>query len=220
MRPIRFDTDCRECHTLGFDERLPDSQLPHGDSESIYPALFAEYAKLLLLQGGAEGVRQPENGRVLPGGGDGPVRSPPLSADVTLVQSNARRAEEEVFTRTGCFLCHEYREKSSSAQSAGHTRYVITKPEIPSVWLTKARFKHGGHEEISCESCHQRVRDSSETRDLLLPSIAVCRECHMQDARPGFVESQCGQCHAYHTAREVPREKKQNLTEFLHDLTR
>jgi len=217
MMPIRFDAHCRECHSLGFDERLPDSQLPHGDGEVVYPTLFAEYAKLLLLEGGA---RKSDGLRILPGGGDSPDSAQPLSPDAKLVQSNARRTEEEVFTRTGCFLCHDYREKPLSEQGVGKTRYTITKPEIPSVWMTKARFDHGAHEETSCESCHEKTRKSSETRDLLLPSIAVCRQCHMQDAGPGFVESQCGQCHAYHTALEVPREKKQNLTEFLHALTR
>jgi predicted CXXCH cytochrome family protein len=137
-----------------------------------------------------------------------------------LVQSSARRAEEEVFTRTGCFLCHTYREKPLSDQRVDETRYTITAPNIPAVWMTKARFDHGAHEELSCESCHEKTRTSTETKDLLLPSIAVCRECHMEGAKAGFVESDCTQCHAYHAALEVPREKKQSLTDFLHTLTR
>jgi hypothetical protein len=186
----------------------------------VYPILFAEYAKLLLLEGGKETAAPIESSRTLPGGGDSLAASRTVVPDAKLVQSNARRAEEEVFTRTGCFLCHDYREKPLSEQRVDETRYAIADPNIPSVWLTKARFHHGSHEGISCESCHEKTRTSSETKDLLLPSIAVCRDCHIDGAKPGFVESDCAQCHAYHSALEVPREKKQNLTDFLHTLTR
>ena len=220
MLPVAFDRNCRSCHTLGFDERLPDSQLPHGDDSAVYPTLFAEYAKLLLLEGGKGTAASMEGSRMLPGAGDSPAAPRTVSPDATLVQSSARRAEEEVFTRTGCFLCHDYREKPLSEQRVDETRYTITDPNIPAVWMPKARFHHGAHEGISCESCHDKTRTSSETKDLLLPSIAVCRDCHIDGERPGFVKSDCAQCHAYHYALEVPREKKQNLTDFLHTLTR
>ena len=220
MLPIRFDSDCRECHSLGFDERLPDSQLPHGDGDVVYPTLFAEYATLLLLKGQQGAPQQPTDSRILPGAGDSSAETRSLSSDAKLVQASARRAEEEVFTRTGCFLCHDYREKPLAEQRLEETRYTIVGPQIRALWMTGARFDHGAHEELSCESCHQKSRESEETRDVLLPSIAVCRQCHMEGATPGFVESDCTQCHGYHSALEVPRQKKQNLTDFLHDLTR
>jgi hypothetical protein len=220
MLPISFDKHCRDCHGLGFDERLPDSQVPHGDVDVVYPTLFAEYAKLLLLEGGKGAPPKVDVTRSLPEGSELPLPTEPLSPDAQLVQVNARIAEEELFTRTGCFLCHDYKEKPSAEQRFDQTRYTISKPHIPDVWMTKARFDHGAHEEVSCESCHEKTRKSTDTKELLLPSIKVCRECHMQGAKPGFVESDCTQCHVYHAALEVPREKKQNLTEFLNSLTR
>ncbi|MEY4669294.1 MAG: hypothetical protein RL518_1993 [Pseudomonadota bacterium] len=220
MLPIRFDTHCRECHSLGFDERLADSEVPHGDVDLVYPTLFAEYAKLLLLDGERGLGRPSEAVRALPGTGESPDESRHLTPDAKLAQANARRAEEELFTRTACFLCHDYREKPLSEQRSDGSRYTITPPRIPEVWMTKARFDHGAHEEVSCESCHEKTRRSTDTRDLLLPSIQVCRECHLQDAKPGFVKSECAQCHPYHAALEVSREKKQNLNEFLHTLMR
>lgn len=220
MMPISFDRHCRDCHGLGFDERLPDREVPHGEVELVYPTLFAEYAKLLLLNGG-KGTNQPDvPTREIPEGSELPSPLEPISPDAQRVQENARQAEEELFTRTGCFLCHDYSEKPREDQRFDETRYSITKPNIPDVWMTKARFNHGAHEEVSCESCHEKTRRSTETKDLLLPPIKVCRDCHMQDAKPGFVESDCTQCHLYHSALEVPAEKKQNLTDFLHSLTR
>jgi hypothetical protein len=220
MLPIRFDTHCRECHSLGFEERLPDSQVPHGDGEVVYSTLVAEYAKLLLLEGEKGVTRKPDVMRALPAGSGLPEGDRHVSPDAKLVEATARRAEEELFTRTGCFLCHDYKEKPLSEQRPERSRYTITTPKIPAVWMPKARFDHGAHEGLSCESCHDKTRKSTETRDLLLPSVQVCRECHMQDARAGFVESDCAQCHPYHGALEVSSEKKQNLTEFLRTLTR
>jgi hypothetical protein len=199
---------------------LPDSQVPHGDAELVYPTLFAEYAKLLLLDGGKGTNKPAAPTRDMPEGTELPVSPEPLSPDAQRVQADARQAEEELFTRTGCYLCHDYSEKPREEQKFDETRYTITKPNIPQVWMTKARFDHGAHEEVSCESCHEKTRKSTDTKELLLPSIKVCRECHVQGDQPGFVKSDCGQCHVYHAALEVPREKKQNLSEFLHSLTR
>ena len=220
MIPISFDTHCRDCHALGFDERLPDSQVPHGDADLVYPTLFAEYARLLLLDGGKGTATAPQRTRTMPEGTELPPSGPPLTLDAQLVEAEARRAEKELFTRTGCFLCHAYAEKPLSEQAVDQSHYTVTKPTIPTVWMTKARFDHGAHEEVSCESCHEKTRKSTETRDVLLPHIKVCRECHMQDASPGFVESPCAMCHAYHVSLEVPRDKKQNISEFLHSMTR
>ena len=35
LKPIQFDKHCRNCHSLGFDERLPGAEVPHGDAEAI-----------------------------------------------------------------------------------------------------------------------------------------------------------------------------------------
>jgi hypothetical protein len=219
MLPISFDKHCRDCHSLGFDERLPDSELPHGSAEKIYPTLFAEYAKLLLLEGKLESGRSNDKLRAIPGGSELTPGSP-RSPDVLLVESEARKAEKEVFTRTGCYLCHNYQEKPVAEQSVEDTRYTITKPHIPNVWMTKASFGHGSHEDVSCESCHEKTRTSTETSDVLLPGIKVCRECHVDGTKAGFVRSDCVQCHVYHKSLEVPHDKKQDLNQFLHRMTR
>lgn len=219
MMPISFDRHCRDCHSLGFDERLPDSELPHGNAEKIYPTLFAEYAKLLLLEGKLESGRSGDKLRAIPGGSELAAGSP-RSPDVLLVESDARKAEKEVFTRTGCYLCHNYQEKPESEQTIEDTRYTITKPHIPNVWMTKASFGHGAHEDVSCDSCHEKTRKSTETTDVLLPGIKVCRECHVDGKKAGFVRSDCVLCHVYHKSLEVPHDKKQDLNQFLNRMTR
>ena len=51
MQPISFEAHCQECHSLQFDVRNPDFQLPHGDAQLVrtflrtLPAQYAELAR-------------------------------------------------------------------------------------------------------------------------------------------------------------------------------
>jgi hypothetical protein len=65
---------------------------------------------------------------------------------------------------------------------------------IPQRWLPHSHFDHGAHRSLACTECHTATR-STETKDVLLPSITTCRECHrgLAGARSGCVE-----CHLYH----------------------
>jgi hypothetical protein len=214
MLPVKFEKHCRECHSLGFDERLPDKEVPHGNAEEVYSALLAEYARFL-LNGRGEGDSR-EKVRTLPS--DTLSReSPPVAADLGRVESEARKAEKEIFTRTGCFLCHEYKTREDSGAGA---RYEIVKPQIPDVWMTRASFDHSAHEAVTCDSCHEKARKSEKTTDILVPASKVCRQCHIDAEKPGFVSSDCGGCHPYHRSLEIPREKKQGISEFLHHMIR
>jgi predicted CXXCH cytochrome family protein len=218
FEPISFERDCRDCHSLGFDERIPDAQVPHGDAEGVYPALFTEYTKLLLLTGAdATGVSGRESARVLPGQ-ESQLKTEP--ADVSVVARSAREAEREMFTKTGCFLCHSYAEKPEQDRTDTNSHYTISEAKIPNVWLPGARFSHGAHEEFSCESCHEKARNSRKTSDLLLPHKQLCQQCHSQEHKAGYVSSGCAECHSYHDPLGIPREKKQSIADYLHSLTR
>jgi pSer/pThr/pTyr-binding forkhead associated (FHA) protein len=220
FEPITFDKDCRDCHALGFDERLPDVQVPHGDAEAVYPALFTEYTKLHLLQGAkGSGSSGEEPARMLPGE-QGNVQRKHEPVDVGIVARDARDAEKQLFTKTGCFLCHSFSERSAQERTDSNSHYTITKPEIPNVWLPGARFSHGAHEEFSCESCHEKTRMSQKTTDLLLPAKKLCQQCHSDENKEGYVSSGCAECHSYHDALGIPSKKKQSIADYLHSLTR
>lgn len=218
LQPISFEKHCTECHSLGFDDRLPNSQVPHGDEEAVYSALLTEYTKLGAL--GAvqrDAVSAGDVSRLFPSDEVKPKEQP---LHISGIEQSAREAERQLFTRTGCFLCHEFEEKSPGEQTPTNARYRIIKPKIPTVWLTGARFSHGAHEEFSCESCHEKARKSSKTSDILLPGVHLCQQCHVQDAAPGYVESGCVTCHSYHDAIGFPGEKKQTIADYLNSLTR
>ena len=65
-------------------------------------------------------------------------------------------------------------------------------------YFLNARFDHEAHEQEDCTSCH--AADTSDTAtDLLLPTLATCRECHMgAEAQQAEVPSTCAMCHSYH----------------------
>ncbi len=218
LKPIRYEQHCADCHTLGFDERLPNAQVPHGDAEGVYAALFTEYTKLFLLKTGPLTVQLPKERRMPKGTGGAQVASP--AVDTSAVVASAREAERQLFTKTACFECHNVTQKPVSEQSDSNAHYRVIPPHIPNVWYSSARFSHGAHEPFSCESCHEGTRKSTKTSDLLLPEISNCRGCHVQHDKPGFVTSDCVLCHSYHASESVPRGDKKNIADYLSRLTR
>jgi hypothetical protein len=212
MKPVTFDNHCRDCHALEFEEQLPGVEVPHGDSEQVYPALFTEYTKLFLI--GTKAMQDPKPARLMPGGsGLSAKKTPPIN--VQLVQQKAREAETELFTKTGCYLCHNYNEKPGEEQTATNSHFVVTKPNVPAVWFPAARFGHGAHEELSCESCHEKTRTSSKTEDVLMPGVALCQECHVQSPKAGYVTSSCIECHSFHDSLSMPESSKHDAQTYL-----
>ena len=220
LEPISFDKDCRDCHSLAFDERLPNVEVPHGDAEQVYPALFAEYTKVVLLH---DDESMPNAARDMKRDMvdvDNNPQEIPGPATVETVVKNARDAEKQLFTKTGCFLCHSYSEKPEQDKTPMNSHYQILDPAIPSVWFKAARFSHGAHEEFTCESCHSKTRESSKTSDLLLPNKQLCQECHSSASHKGYVRSDCVECHSYHDALGMPVGNKQDIKDYLHHLIR
>jgi len=102
--------------------------------------------------------------------------------------SEANRQE----SRTVDLAVEALRAAFKDDRGAGLPEVAMT--AIPPRWLPHSRFDHGTHRSLACTECHQATK-STETKDVLLPSIATCRECHrdVAGARSGCVE-----CHLYH----------------------
>ena len=49
-----------------------------------------------------------------------------------------------------------------------------------------------------CVACHEQTPRSMKTEDVLLPSIGVCRQCHME---PGGAQANCKSCHDFHVPK-------------------
>lgn len=65
--------------------------------------------------------------------------------------------------------------------------------------LPNSTFNHYAHQAVACDSCHNKVRTSKETSDVLIPGIETCRQCHNADpTKVGAAEDNCFLCHQYH----------------------
>ena len=174
--PIRFATDCQRCHRLTFDAAFPDAEVPHGgDPSLVYGFVLATYSGNRDIAGKApEEVR-----RIL-------TERPPEAND-----ERAVLAAEQV-VKVKCSVCHEVRRAGG--------RLAVTPPVIPTRWMD-AKFSHGPHRELACETCHAGARQSFRTADVLLPMRSACTDCHGERRTAGLsvrASSSCVLCHGYH----------------------
>jgi predicted CXXCH cytochrome family protein len=86
-----------------------------------------------------------------------------------------------------CEYCHTVKREGGGPAE-------VVPPTIPARWLPHSRFDHGAHRPVACTECHAAAA-STETKDVLMPKVETCRECHQPKvgARSGCVE-----CHRYH----------------------
>lgn len=70
----------------------------------------------------------------------------------------------------------------------------------PRRWYVHSDFDHRAHQSASCLECHGQAKTSTETRDVLLPSLESCVRCHAPKASDGTggAETSCLACHRYH----------------------
>jgi predicted CXXCH cytochrome family protein len=86
-----------------------------------------------------------------------------------------------------CEYCHTVKREGGGPAE-------VVPPAIPARWLPHSRFDHGAHRPVACTECHAAAA-STETKDVLMPKVETCRDCHQprEGARSGCVE-----CHRYH----------------------
>jgi hypothetical protein len=120
-----------------------------------------------------------------PGGGGGGG-----GASSAWVSQQLGGADKKLFgtKEDGCEKCHVF------DRAAGAPVPEVIPPKIPVRWLPHSKFDHAPHRPLACGECH-KASASSETKDVLLPGISSCRECHQPR---GGARSGCVECHRYH----------------------
>ena len=134
---------------------------------------------------------EPERPRRLRGSGDEPATTPAAPApSASALQWTVEQLPgvEKVMFRQKCGFCHVLSQ-------AGVALPEIAPTAIPARWLPHSVFDHGVHRSLTCTECHGKAAKSTETTDVLLPSVSVCRECHRAK---GGARAACVECHLYH----------------------
>ncbi len=182
MQPIQYETNCRACHPLTFDDRVKrDGKLvavAHGQPlsdtkqfiEIAYITAMRQDEKAFSGWNRPAGLRRQED-----------------------AQSLATKATNYLRGNAGCGECHTI------------TGDAIVPVNIPDVWFKHAKFSHAAHSTMKCADCHGKAPDSTVNTDVLLPDAKSCKSCHgATRPEPGkqAVRSECTTCHTYHHGPE------------------
>ena len=197
---ITYKANCRPCHSLQFDARIPELTLPHGSEAAVHaflrslPTQYADHGTR---------VKKLANKRDVDKFVADQMRA--LNAEF----SSGENLEIQIFFNAnkrgpiggdgqsgdpiraqfaGCAYCHE-------VIPTGDPFPRITKPVIPDRWMTRGNFNHAKHANVGCAKCHL-VEHSRETAEILLPAKRTCVDCHSPQ---GGVKDSCATCHSYHT---------------------
>lgn len=203
MQRVSFAANCQECHSLQFDVKNPDFQLPHGDAQLVRTflrTLPAQYGELARRKRG-----QTNDARI------GEFAAQQIRQLLTQFPS-AEELERTVFftkdpykasqqsdpaTRakyTGCAFCHEAKQ----AAGVSYPTAEITRPATIDRWMPHAQFNHAKHQTVSaCIECHTAAASSRLTSDMLMPTKESCARCHSATGQ-AMKASECTTCHTYH----------------------
>ena len=187
MPPPEFARHCAACHTLQFDKRFGNEQVPHDKPEVVHAFLLTKFSEYIQAHPAAVHEVDPPN-RQIPER----VRIPRVAHNAAeWVQFRVDDAEWLLYAKT-CKQCHELKPTSSPLPE-------VAKSNITARWLSHAEFDHHAHRMMTCTACHTRAPDSRETTDVLLPGIQTCQQCHRPpDPAKEAAEGRCFECHQYH----------------------
>jgi hypothetical protein len=217
MQPITFKAHCQECHSLQFDVRNPDFQLPHGDAQLVRTflrTLPAQYAELARRKRGLTNETK--------------INEFAVQQVRQLLKQfpNAEELEHSVFFTTdpykgsqqndassrakysGCAFCHQVKQ----AVGISYPTAEITKPVMIERWLPHAYFSHAKHASMAtCRECHVAAASSKLTSDVLIPAKESCVRCHSA-AGIARKASDCATCHLYHSTDQASTKAMTNST--------
>ena len=109
MLPVRFSNHCAACHTLQFDGRFGEEQVPHDKPEVVHAFLVEQFQKYITANPAAIHQAEPPNRQV-----PGRVRTPRLARNVAeWVQYRVDDAEWLLWSKT-CKQCHTLQTTSAS----------------------------------------------------------------------------------------------------------
>jgi hypothetical protein len=195
MAPIRFANHCSGCHTLQFDRRFADLQVPHDRPELVHAFLTKQFEQYIGQHPSSIHEVEPPN-RQLPER----IRIRPVARNAAeWIGFRVEQAEWLLWTKT-CKQCHVLTETGGPVPE-------VAKSNITARWLPHAEFDHHAHRMMSCVACHARAQESHDTADVLLPGIQTCRQCHRESSSKDVAESRCFECHQYHDWTKAKRNK-------------
>ncbi len=206
MQPVNYDNHCQRCHPLPVQVVLEsgdelvrrDAQrslrdaVRHGLPPAAVDAMvydrlmqFAETHRAVLEQTPLP-PKRPFPGKT--------ITATRYDSPRSWADEQRKQARRQLFEgAAGCRFCHQLK------QEADRELPGIEATRIPERWLEHGEFDHAKHRLLDCVACHADAEKSTVSRDVLLPGIGNCRECHMPAVG---ARSDCVECHRYHNRQD------------------
>ncbi len=194
MLPINYEQHCQACHPLSFaaGSSRQAAVVPHHLQPNEIAAWLLGHFTLRLTKDELGFLEQPA--RPLPG--KNPEREAAARKLGALLQARIDAAQRILLGPSTCGKCH------SSLRADLREAQRVETANVPTVWLSHARFGHAAHRGIACGSCHAEAAQSRSQADILLPHIQMCQKCHGpangSTSRLAAARSDCMECHRYH----------------------
>jgi predicted CXXCH cytochrome family protein len=211
MLPVVYENHCRACHPLPFEPNVPGRRVRHGqEPRELVDELYRFYASETVKDDPALLRRfvppEPIPGPAAPREvlvAQSAVADKTLGALKLLFDSGVKREYQ-----SGCVKCHDLKPLARPLVDLATASSLELQPVVVgSLWFQSAVFNHATHRAIDCGQCHERVRESTDLSQHLLPGIAQCVGCHapatVRGQRPqGGAGVSCVECHRYHNGEE------------------
>ena len=189
---------CGDCHEPADGGRLmapvTNRQVPHGSEKAVATMLHEFYARLVLGDAPPGVTPPPDLSRMRPGA---VLDYQDRQRALRIADERVQRVTRELYgtPRKVCSVCH-YVSRDSGGE------WKVAPVRVAAVWMPKALFDHAQHASEKCSSCHD-VERSKDARDIAIPDIEKCRQCHVgARAVKSKVTSECASCHKFHAGRD------------------
>lgn len=189
MQRVDFNSDCRRCHSLTFDSEVPELEIPHGrpsDVRTFLRSLAYNYSKIAQekrhlpvdqIEGFVRGRLDELTKQLQPLINSGIRADAALERQIFYVGDTTATQRTSTKSNTtqsfpACVKCHTVPEVAAGVLPE------VKLTEIADRWLTRGRFTHAKHLHMRCDDCHAAALGSSQTSDILMPTKALCADCH------------------------------------------
>ena len=186
MAPVSMEQHCARCHALTFDPADPQRVVPHGAPDKVLANLREYYSSRFIRERIAAGDQR----ALLPGQRD--AVSSLQREGLAWVEQRSLAVAEDLFERRACATCHEVESLTQPAHG-----WSVKPVQLNSRWFVSSEFPHQRHSKMECADCHA-AEHSRDATDVLMPDIAVCRDCHVGQQSDDGLRSGCISCHSYH----------------------
>ncbi len=187
FKPTTMKEHCQDCHSLEFEPKATNRQVPHGSVADVVATVNEFYAQAALL---GKPIDQIEQVATRPG--DHTSNAP--TKNIAWVNQKAETIVTEMMEKRTCFACHEITRVGEGEEKT----WQIAPIAVTQHWLPKSRFTHNQHITFECKRCHD-VTSSKTSTDIAIPDLANCQSCHSGNTlEKDKARGTCETCHGFH----------------------